>query len=82
MEGKNLELILDVKVRLTVQLGSCQLPMREIMELAPGSVLQLSQSATEPVGLFVNERLIGHGEVVIVEDRFGIKVTKLAETEE
>lgn len=77
MEGKNLELILDVKVRLTVQLGSCQLPMREIMELAPGSVLQLSQPATEPVALFVNERLIGLGEVVIVDDRFGIKVTKL-----
>jgi len=77
MEDKNLDLVLDVKVRVTVQLGSCQLPMREVLELAPGAVIQLSQHASDPVGLYVNDKLIAYGEVVVVEDSFGIKITEL-----
>ena len=77
MEDKTLDLVLDVKVRVTVQLGSCQLPMREVLELAPGAVIQLSQHASDPVGLYVNEKLIAYGEVVVVEDSFGIKITEL-----
>jgi flagellar motor switch protein FliN/FliY len=77
MEDKTLDLVLDVKVKVTVQLGSCQLPMREVLELAPGAVIQLSQHASDPVGLYVNEKLIAYGEVVVVEDSFGIKITEL-----
>jgi flagellar motor switch protein FliN/FliY len=77
MEDKTLDLVLDVKVRVTVQLGSCQLPMREVLELAPGAVIQLSQYASDPVGLYVNDKLIAYGEVVVVEDSFGIKITEL-----
>jgi flagellar motor switch protein FliN/FliY len=77
MEDKTLDLVLDVKVRVTVQLGSCQLPMREVLELAPGAVIQLNQHASDPVGLYVNEKLIAYGEVVVVEDSFGIKITEL-----
>ncbi len=77
MEDKNLDLVLDVKVKVTVQLGSCQLPMREVLELSPGAVIQLSQHASDPVGLYVNEKLIAYGEVVVVEDSFGIKITEL-----
>ena len=76
-ESPNLEVVLDVKVQATVQLGSCELPMREIFELNPGSVLQLKQQAKDPVGLFVNQKLIAYGEVVVVEDNFGIKLTEL-----
>ncbi|MCH2155188.1 MAG: flagellar motor switch protein FliN [Opitutales bacterium] len=76
-ESKNLDVVLDVQVQATVQLGSCELPMREIFELNPGSVLQLKQQAKDPVGLFVNGKLIGYGEVVVVEDNFGIKLTKM-----
>lgn len=76
-EGKNLDLVLDVKVQVTVRLGSCELPMREIFELNPGSVLQLRQQAKDPVGLYVNNKLIAYGEVVVVEDNFGIKITEL-----
>ena len=47
MEDKTLDLVLDVKVKVTVQLGSCQLPMREVLELAPGAVIQLNQHASE-----------------------------------
>ena len=77
MEEKTLDIVLDVKVKVTVQLGSCQLPMRDVLELAPGSVVQLSQQASDPVGLYVNDKLVAYGEVVVVEDQFGIKITEL-----
>jgi flagellar motor switch protein FliN/FliY len=80
-ENRNLDVVLDVKVQVTVQLGSCELPMREIFELSPGVVLQLRQQAKDPVGLFVNGKLIAYGEVVVVEDNFGIKVTELVGNE-
>ncbi len=80
MEDRNLDILLDVKVKITVQLGSSQLPMREVMELQPGSVIQLNQAANDPVGLYVNDKLIAYGEVVVVEDNFGIKITELVGT--
>jgi flagellar motor switch protein FliN/FliY len=80
MEDRNLDILLDVKVKITVQLGSSQLPMREVMELQPGSVIQLNQLANDPVGLYVNDKLIAYGEVVVVEDNFGIKITELVGT--
>jgi flagellar motor switch protein FliN/FliY len=77
MEEKTLEIVLDVKVKIAVQIGSCMLPMREVLELAPGSVVQLHQHASDPVGLYVNDKLVAYGEVVVVEDNFGIKITEL-----
>ena len=77
MDEKTLDIVLDVKVKVTVQLGSCQLPMREVLELSPGSVVQLNQHASDPVGLYINEKLVAYGEVVVVEDNFGIKITEL-----
>lgn len=72
-----LDLVMDVKVELTVRIGSCRLAMRDVMALAPGAVLQLDQTATEPVTLYVNDKLIARGEVVVVDDNFGIKITEL-----
>jgi flagellar motor switch protein FliN/FliY len=76
-ETKNLNVILDVKVDLTVRIGSCMLPMRDVVELSEGTVLQLDQLASEPVGLYVNDKLIARGEVVVVEENFGIKITQI-----
>ncbi|MEI8284718.1 MAG: flagellar motor switch protein FliN [bacterium] len=76
-DAKNLNVILDVKVDLTVRIGSCMLPMRDVVELAEGTVLQLDQLASEPVGLYVNDKLIARGEVVVVEENFGIKITQI-----
>ena len=81
MDEKTLDIVLDVKVKVTVQLGSCQLPMREVLELTPGSVIQLNQHASDPVGLYINEKLVAYGEVVVVEDNFGIKITELVGSE-
>lgn len=77
MDNASLDLVLDVKVKVTVQLGSCMLPMREVLALAPGSVIQLQHRASEPVGLYVNDKLVAYGEVVVVEENFGIKITEL-----
>jgi flagellar motor switch protein FliN/FliY len=77
MEEKTLDIVLDVKVKVTVQLGSVQLPMREVLELTSGSIVQLSQHASDPVALYVNDKLVAYGEVVVVEDNFGIKITEL-----
>jgi flagellar motor switch protein FliN/FliY len=77
MEEKTLEIVLDVKVKIAVQIGSCMLPMRDVLELAPGSVVQLHQHASDPVGLYVNDKLVAYGEVVVVEDNFGIKISEL-----
>ena len=77
LESKALDLVLDVKVKLTVKLGSCQLSMKDILELTPGTVIQLDQQAREPVSLLVNDKLIARGEVVVVEDAFGIKITEI-----
>ena len=75
---KDISLLMDVRVKMTVQLGSCRMPMREVMELVPGSVIQLNQEAKDPVGLYINDKLVAYGEVVVVEDNFGIKITEMA----
>jgi flagellar motor switch protein FliN/FliY len=76
-QDERLTIVLDVKVQLTVRLGSCQLPMREVLELSPGAIIQLNQRASDPVGLYVNDKLIALGEVVVLEENFGIKITEL-----
>jgi flagellar motor switch protein FliN/FliY len=73
----NLNLVLDVPVSLTIELGSCQLPMKEVLQLSIGSVVQLDKPADAPVELSVNGKLIARGEVVVIEDKFGIKITEV-----
>ena len=77
LEDQRLSTVLEVKVQLTVRLGSCQLAMRDVLELNPGAIIQLNQRANDPIGLYVNDKLIALGEVVVVEENFGIKVTQL-----
>ena len=73
----NLEVLLDVPVKVTVELGSCRMPMRDVLQLNSGSVVQLDKIAEAPVDLYVNQKRIAHGEVVVIEDRLGIKITKV-----
>jgi len=76
----NLNLVLDVPVSLTIELGGCQLPMREVLQLNIGSVVQLDKAADAPVELSINGKLIARGEVVIIEDRYGVKITEVIGT--
>jgi flagellar motor switch protein FliN len=73
----NLELLLDVRVKLTVELGACQIPMRDVLQLGAGSVVKLEKAAQTPVDLYANQKLIARGEVVVVDDAYGIKITEL-----
>lgn len=73
----NLNLVLDVPVSLTIELGGCKLPMREVLQLTVGSVVQLDKPADAPVELSVNGKLIARGEVVVIEDRYGVKITEV-----
>ena len=73
----NLNLVLDVPVSLTIELGGCKLPMREVLALNVGSVVQLDKAADAPVDLSVNGKLIARGEVVVIEDRYGVKITEV-----
>lgn len=74
----NLDILLDVPVTLTVELGSCQLPMRDVLQLAVGTIVQLDKPAGTPVELRANQKLVARGEVVVVEDQLGIRITELA----
>ncbi len=73
----NLDVVLDVAVEVSVELGSCRLPMREVLQLAPGSVVSLEKPTDAPVDLCVNGKPFARGEVVVVEGRIRIKITEL-----
>ena len=73
----NLDVLLDIPVKITAELGSCDLAMREVLELATGSVVSLDKPADAPVDLYVNQKLFARGEVVVVDEQFGIKITEI-----
>lgn len=73
----SIELLLDVPLTVTVELGRAERPIKDILALAPGSVVELDRLAGESVDVMVNGRLIARGEVVVVDDRFGIRITDI-----
>jgi flagellar motor switch protein FliN/FliY len=73
----NLELLYDVRVKLTVELGACQMAMRDVLQLGPGSVVKLDKAAQSPVDLYVNQKRIARGEVVVVDDTYAIKIIEV-----
>lgn len=77
----NFRLLQDVDVKLTVEIGSTQLTLRELLALGEASVIELDRQANELLDVFVNGTLIGRGEVVTVGDRFGVRMTELVSPE-
>lgn len=73
----NLEMILDIPVNLTVELGRTKIAIRSLLQLAQGSVVELDGLAGEPMNVLVNGCLIAQGEVVVVNDKFGIRLTDI-----
>ncbi|MEB3298256.1 MAG: flagellar motor switch phosphatase FliY [Candidatus Sericytochromatia bacterium] len=73
----SLDLILDVPLKVTVELGRTRMQIREVLDLANGSVVELDKLAGEPVDLLVNGKLIARGEVVVIDENFGIRVTDI-----
>ena len=75
--SQDLDLILDIPVTLTVELGRTKIPIKHILQLAQGSVIELDALAGEPMDVLVNGYLIAQGEVVVVNDKFGIRLTDI-----
>ncbi len=74
---QSLDFILDVPLKLTVELGRSRMAVREILQLAQGSVVELTKFAGEPLEVLVNDKLIARGEVVVVNEKFGIRLTDI-----
>jgi flagellar motor switch protein FliN/FliY len=78
----NLELVLDIPVEVTVELGRARLTIRDLLALGPGAVVELSKLATDKVDIFVNQKPIAHGETVTVNDRLGVRLVKVIDPSE
>lgn len=74
---RNLELVMDIPVQLTVELGRTRMPIRNLLQLAQGSVVELNELAGEPLDVFINGCLVAQGEVVVVNEKFGIRLTDI-----
>ena len=78
-QNQNLNILLDVKLQLTVELGRTELPIKKVLELTKGSIVTLNKAAGEPVELYANGKLIAYGEVVVIEDNFGLRITHITD---
>ena len=78
-QNQNLNILLDIKLQLTVELGRTELPIKKVLELTKGSIVTLNKAAGEPVELYANGKLIAYGEVVVIEDNFGLRITHITD---
>ncbi len=76
----NIDMLMDVNVSLTVELGAVELELREILALGPNSVVKLARNVDEPVDILVNHELVARGEEVVVDDEFGVRITELVKS--
>lgn len=74
---RNLSLILDIPLRVSVELGRTKMPVSELLNLTQGSVIELNKLAGEPMEVFVNDKLIARGEAVVVNEKFGVRLTDI-----
>jgi flagellar motor switch protein FliN/FliY len=75
--ARNLDMVMDIPIQLTVELGHTKMPIRTLLQLAQGSVVELNELAGEPLDVFVNGCLVAQGEVVVVNEKFGIRLTDI-----
>lgn len=73
-KDRNLNLILDIPLRVTVELGRSKMPVSELLNLTQGSVIELNKLAGEPMEVYVNDKLIARGEAVLVNEKFGVRL--------
>ncbi|MDX1656356.1 MAG: flagellar motor switch protein FliN [Candidatus Competibacteraceae bacterium] len=79
---QSLEVVLDIPVTLSLELGRTRMSIRDLLQLAQGSVVKLDRPAGEPLDVLVNGCLVARGEVVVVNDRFGVRITDIVSPEE
>lgn len=76
---RSLEVLANVEMTVTVELGRTRMPVRQLLALSPGSVIELNRSANTPVDVFVNGTLFARAEVVVIDDQFGVRITDIVE---
>lgn len=76
-DSKNLDLILDIPLVVTVELGRTKMMINDLLQLGQGSVIELSKLVGEPLEILVNEKLVARGEVVVVNEKFGVRLTDI-----
>ncbi len=76
-KDRNLQLILDIPLRVSVELGRTKMPVSELLNLTQGSVIELTKLAGEPLEVLVNDKLIAKGEAVVVNEKFGVRLTDI-----
>jgi flagellar motor switch protein FliN/FliY len=81
-EGDNLDLILDIPLRVTVELGRARMVVSELLNLGQGSVIELNKLAGEPMEILVNDKLVARGEAVVVNEKFGVRLTDIISPKE
>lgn len=79
---ENLDMVLDIRMPVTARLGGVEMPISDILALGPGSIIDVGHMVDEPVDLLVNDKLIARGEVVVVEEKFGIRITEIVSRQE
>ena len=79
---KNIDMLLDVNLPIAIELGRTKMSISDILALGPGSIVELSKLAGEPVDLLVNQRVVAKGEVVVIDENFGVRITQLLTPEE
>lgn len=77
--GRNLDLLMSVPLTITAELGTCKMLVEDILKLGTGSVVELNRLAGGPVDLLINDRLVARGEVIAIDEKFGVRVTELIE---
>jgi flagellar motor switch protein FliN/FliY len=75
--SENLEFVLDIPLRISVQLGSARMVIKDLLQLGQGSVIELEKLAGEPLEVLVNDKLVARGEVVVVNEKFGVRLTDI-----
>jgi flagellar motor switch protein FliN/FliY len=76
---QNLDLLMNVPLRITAELGKCRMLVQDVLKLGTGSIVELDRLAGGPVDLLVNNKLVARGEVVAIDENFGVRITELIE---
>ena len=82
LEGRGIDLLLDIPLQVSVEVGRSKILVRELLQMQEGTLIELDKLAGEPLDLYVNNRLIARGEAVVVNDKFGLRLTDVVSPSE
>ena len=81
-QTRRLDMLLDVPLDVSVELGRCRMTIHDLLALGPGAVIELDKVAGEPLDILINDRLVARGEAVVVNDKFGVRITDIVSPQE